>query len=792
MSLFAFPSSLSPRKRTLLDLLLLTLLCLFFFWRDLPWAGVDHRGFAAGDFGNQFFAFASYKAARLHLGQLPLWSPYALGGHPFLADIQSAVFYPVGLLTVLVTAFTGFSYGALQVEAVLHIPLAAAGMYLLAQRLTGSRIGAWVAAVVFAFSSYLTGYPMLQLAILETVAWTPLILLALDLAVAALTQEANLPQQLPSSSSAEANERPALTPRVSRSQRTAIGWTLVAGLLMGIALLAGHPQSAMLVFYGSVAFALFRYFTAERSRAGSPVGPIAGALALFSLVTLGIAASQLVPSLEYMRLSTRAGMGIDAAGRGFTPYDLFQFVLPQVSVPFAALYVGVLPLGLALFALAQLHTGQGDPSQARQTRALTVFVGGLILVSLLLSFGTLTPLYHLAYLLAPGWRLFRQQERLAVWIVFGLALLAGLAATALHRIRRAAPDPMTTAGQETGDVRWLIRGYWVGAAGAALFAVVCLVGFVAGVDKLWGFAASGAFLALLLVLAALALRSRHPAWIIALIVLDLFALTGRQHAGDAASAVVFPPALIFSTIASDKSDFRTADEDVLPGNFGYGYGLADINGISPLRLSAYDRLLHNAPKPLLWRLLAVKYVVTWRNELEVPAERVAEQPAKDGEPAYAYRLAATNPRAWLAGEALVEADAERQQERVLEQGFDPARQVVLDRLPQPAPQPGCTGSVEWLARAPESLALTVAADTACVLVLSEIAYPGWEATVDDAPAPILTADAILRGVAVSPGQHRVELNFRPRSVTVGLALSGLTLLAVLIALVWIWRMRSKT
>ncbi len=115
--------------------------------------------------------------------------------------------------------------------------------------------------------------------------------------------------------------------------RTALGWAAGAGLFMGIALLAGHPQSAMFVFYGSIAFALFRYFTGDREQAKRRLGALAGILAVFTLVAAGLAAAQLLPSLEYMRLSTRAGLGIDATGGGLTPYDLLQLVLPQVGAP---------------------------------------------------------------------------------------------------------------------------------------------------------------------------------------------------------------------------------------------------------------------------------------------------------------------------------------------------------------------------------------------------------------------------------------------------------------------------
>ena len=42
-----------------------------------------------------------------------------------------------------------------------------------------TQLGAFIAAIVFTFGGYLTAYPSQQLAILETDAWLPLILLCL-------------------------------------------------------------------------------------------------------------------------------------------------------------------------------------------------------------------------------------------------------------------------------------------------------------------------------------------------------------------------------------------------------------------------------------------------------------------------------------------------------------------------------------------------------------------------------------------------------------------------------------
>ena len=53
-----------------------------------------------------------------------------------------------------------------------------------------------------------------------------------------------------------------------------------------------------------------------------------------------------------------------------------------------------------------------------------------------------------------------------------------------------------------------------------------------------------------------------------------------------------------------------------------------------------------------------------------------------------------------------------------------------------------------------------------VIVFSEMYYPGWTATIDGQPAQLGRADYLLRALNVAPGQHKVVLTFRPKSVTV--------------------------
>ena len=74
-----------------------------------------------------------------------------------------------------------------------------------------------------------------------------------------------------------------------------------------------------------------------------------------------------------------------------------------------------------------------------------------------------------------------------------------------------------------------------------------------------------------------------------------------------------------------------------------------------------------------------------------------------------------------------------------------------------------------------------------LVVLSEIYYPGWTATLDGRPIEIGRANYILRAVRVPEGTHRLELVFHPKTISetetlayVALAILLLSLLAAVV------------
>ena len=61
-----------------------------------------------------------------------------------------------------------------------------------------------------------------------------------------------------------------------------------------------------------------------------------------------------------------------------------------------------------------------------------------------------------------------------------------------------------------------------------------------------------------------------------------------------------------------------------------------------------------------------------------------------------------------------------------------------------------------------------------ILVLTDVHFPGWEATLDGAPVGLLRANTSFRGVVVTAGEHEIEMRYRPATFRwgVGLALAA--------------------
>lgn len=731
-------SSAPPsRKGLILDLaavITLILLAYLFWWRLLTPERINQQSLIEGDFSGQFVSFATYQAARMSQGQIPLWNPYNLGGHPFLADTQAAVFYPPRLITIALANLSSggaptppMMYDWLQREMIAHSLLSSLLMYLFMRRLTKgafySPAAGMIGAIIFAYGGFMTGYPPLQLALMEACIWLPLAMLGI----------------------VEATRHPAVR----------WGWFGVSGIALALSLLAGHPQTALLFAYLTIGYLGWRVYTQRRPFLAFVIGTL-----LMVGIGAGIAAVQLLPSWEYLRLTTREGLSFVEKGNGFPLYDVLQMVFPGLFSQWSPLYISVIGLMLAGYLCWKHPNAAGYWFLA-------------LIAALGLSFGARSILYDIFYNFLPGFNLFREQERSAYLIAFCGAVLAGMGANYFL--------------EDTWDED-LKRNYKVAFGG--VIAPALGIGFTVFANWItepssesaqrFGLIAFSLFAA---VLAAITLISvdnfrrlfARGAVVTALVAIELFSFSRMVNPNmeSVPTQDRLAPSEMVRAVGKQQTSSLTLAPwrvDGVPENYGTAYGpqfsTADIRGTSPLRLASVDKLLRLNNPARLWEVFAVKYVISPNLELPVPSSIVAE--AGD---LRLHALDQPRPLARLVSKVWVEADDAAALGFLNEPAFDSANTVILPADPGVNFAPKIQGAVELIRFDPERIELKTQTDGSAILNLSLVYYPGWEATLDGAPAALLRADTAMSALVVPAGEHTVVLRFEPPSYTMGMLLS---------------------
>ena len=429
--------------------LLVAALSLLFFWKlvftNLILVGVDSFLY--------FYPYKAYVAQDLLAGRLPLWNPHLFMGGPLLANMQTAILYPLHWPLLWLPA-------PKQVAAsiVLHVTLGGWGVLAYARRsLKLSWPSALTAAVVFALGGFIGGQAE-HVNQLNAIAWLPWAFLLFDIA--------------------------------AQSRRRAVP-VLALALVLALMILAGHAQATFIGIVALMAYALAGGWPAPaaplralgttrtcgphlpalpaarrpgrwgRCGAGVPRGPgepgavsrairpylasrlpHLAVLAVALVMAVLLASVQLLPTLELSRLSVRSG-GLpyrEAVSFSLRPWRLHYTLLPPFGVNLEQVfgeaygeyvaYVGVVGLGLAALGLLR---GWRRHRQARFSALLAA--GGLFL-----GLGAFNPFYFLLYKLVPGFDLFRAPARWMLLYALGAALLAGMGMEQISDKRPALSD----------------------------------------------------------------------------------------------------------------------------------------------------------------------------------------------------------------------------------------------------------------------------------------------------------------------------------------------------------------
>ncbi|GGA12610.1 hypothetical protein GCM10011408_37740 [Dyella caseinilytica] len=699
--------------------------------RVLPWDALD-----------QFYPTVYFNVHSLRLGLAPWWNPHIYSGYPQIADPQGMLFSPLLMAWMLLRqapGMTWFTWGVL-----LHLLMGGAAMLAILRRDGANALGALVGATVF-MAGGVAASRLEHVPIVIAYAYAPLALLAL---------------------------RQFLTsPGVARG-----AWLgLSAGAMVTQLVQVSYLLVLVISAYGLIGSLWHwpNYNTKYRWRW------LAGILvALACSLALGL--PQLLLTSAYTSLSNRSELPLaSVAGASLDSRAFLSLIVPNAlhalrgkydgpaSLIEAYLYIGIIPLLL----LTNIGSALRNPQQRRQV----LFFGVVAVVACLYMFGTNAWLYPWLYAWLPGIQHFRRPADAAYVFNLSLSIWAGLSAGHFQLASRRRVS--------------LLLG-----AAAVLLALASSYMRADGIRWQAGSLAAACMAILVLVLLQKTTSPWHKTlWLLALMVVDYrcFSLNGTfNESRDTIRQFAETPAVSFLSTQLQSQDqippprIETLNTGVPWDNQVSLHGIDSTQGYNPLRYALYESwyggresslnprtntAFNPSPGSALSQLLGVKYLVI--------GDR-ADAPPVSPPPGFTKIFSDQHETIWQA-------------DHVYPSLLTPTRVNLLaaGQLPQPqdfsatdfrtvlwlTPRDRsdevedrrlgttCTGQVaaSALGATPTTLSLHTRALTAGWLVINELDFPGWEATVDGQPVAIHRANGMFRAVCVPDGDHELQFRFHP-------------------------------
>jgi hypothetical protein len=725
------------------ELLALVSLQGLIFWRPLFFETFFFRDL------HLFFFFQRLKVAQsLASGRLPLWDPTLHGGQPLLANVNNTALYPGNLLYLALPPLAAFN-----LEIVLHLALAGIATYVLARALDLKPPAALVAALAYEFCG-----PSLSLVNLLNrllaAPWTPLMFLFWHLLL------------------------------VERRAR----WFAAAACAGGLQILAGFPELTVFTF------ALLAVWSLPDGASEIPRRNRVALLAGLALTTAGLAAVQILPTLELLKHTAR-GRGLGAASAfawSLDPRRLPELVLPgllgRVDTLSDADYWGrnledqgfpyllslSFGMGTAVLALAGLGREGGAGPPVVQRRLMAVFAG----VALLLALGRNLPGLP-ALAAAVPIRVFRYPVKLVCAAALPLAILAGAGAA---RIATADRSLRIRFAAGVGLAALILAGLAAVEATSSGFASRVALSFFAlpsdavprgGVAVSLGHAAlvSGV-LALLLVF----LRESAAWALAALVAADLLAASRGLNPTAPRALLADPPRILaevrravgggslyrvpegrvvhVSAPSNDVVWLAKKNLDTLARYTAAGFGIPlpfhlDFDSLARADVMRVAAFVEGLPWARRVPVLAASGITAMLADAAVSAPGLEPVAAWPNGP-FLYRVVDARPPARLEmadGSGRVASDL--------------AERAGLRRL--------VTDSAT-----PASLAMTTPF------------WEGWSATVDGERAEVRLANGFTQSVSLPAGRHVVLLRYWPPGLTAGLFVSAASAL-LLVSLAFVKR-----
>ena len=723
-----------------------------------PW--VTHKEFILADVVRQVYPWRMLSMDLVKEGIIPLWNIYSFSGNPLLANVQSAVLYPLNILFLLIKPQLAWL-----IYIMIQPILATFFMYLFIRSLALSRLASIFAGIGFAFIGYVMVW--FEMGIVGHAAlWLPLILWG-------ITKFIDTKKLL---------------------------FLVVSALGIACSLLAGHTQTTAYILFFAVAYFLAMGWGKLSKRQG-----MIGLLVISFGITL--AAIQLVPSLELMNYSAR---DVASSAESFR-----KFIIPwsHIALLFAPDFFGNPATGnfwgkdygefmsysgvvLLLVAFIGLYTQW-------KKRIIRLLLGTSIL-SLLIAF--FSPAAELLMQMQipilstglPSRTLFLLMICLVIASAYGVESI-------MHKKQKKVFIPILI-------VLSIYILLWAIAFMAPLDAAN------AAITKRNLLLPTGI---IFLISVAIMIGRRFPKYIVLLWIV-MFSCMGFEYSyfmnkylPFAPTTYMFPEHPFISKVSNMAGVNRVYGYDTatMTQNLTLQWRLFSPEGYDPLYLKRYSELMRAGatgkletdfsrtdalfspslpasdvyPKQVLLNLLGVAYVLDkddnptkkWDPRPErFPQERFALVYQQDKWKIYHNKMAL--PRAAVFYDYTVISEKEKAIATLFDRTFAYNKKMILETPPSfPSQNLPITPAKIAVYKANT---VTIRTDTkeSGILFLSDNYYPGWQAFVDDNPVTIIRADYTFRAVAVPSGKHEVRFEYRPTSFYLGAVISFISLVILLV------------
>jgi hypothetical protein len=661
-----------------------------------------------------------YLAETIRRGELPQWWPYEGGGAPFLAQPMMSFFHPTTLAYLILPFWRAFAFQDLSGTL-----LAITGAWALGRELRQSRLIALVSAVVYAANGYivtLTEHTFMKLSA-GTMPWYVWALLA--------------------------------------AERRRGVWWVAPPAVMGLLLLGGDPQMALLASFAGLAVVLAARGSHWTTWLPALVSPLVGA---------ALAAIQLGPALGIVGETERAAPMAEANRWPLQVKHIAGFVLPIDHGPLEFSRSTVIGLAAIVLICASL---------ALLPRRTVAGLWVMTALGLWLALGDDWGLNLLARKVVPFWGQFRYPIKASALIMLGLSLLAGEGFRALARrpSRRRA-------------LTWGVLG------GGALF--LCALSRVPSPPSLAWQLGSAAIV-------AITASFGRPRWlrvsavaVLAVAMIPTAITTLKMTAPSFYDPPPLAEVLRSAGVGLTGPGFERIDErhpapedypfvDVagVGGNsddFGAFFDLPDLSYYSPgssrrLRSFFGQEALDVEKAARLDGIFGIGFFVVEKDLVKGSSLPTLGEDRRFGYVVIPNRR--TLPRAYGVHRALPVADVTAAVRTLKGGSFKPGREILLEGTVDPAwaERPDQLAvPLQIVRRTNNSVTLDAELPWPGFAVLNETAYPGWSAMVDGAMKTARVANGLVRAVEVPQGRHRIEWRYQTPGLLPGVAISVSTLL----------------